>query len=174
MTVTLEIEIRRLDQEEVPEVLALMEDVASRLPNQGWFAASGEDYLRSVAGRDGELYGAYHNGVLVAFTTLAFPGLSEDNLGREFGVPEEELHLVAALDATVVHEAARGQGLQRLFHQLREEHARELGYRYLFSTVHPDNSFSWRNLEAAGLSLQFSRPMYGGLPRRCYAKRLDV
>jgi RimJ/RimL family protein N-acetyltransferase len=103
---------------------------------------------------------------------LAFPGLGSKNLGREFGVPEAELVRVAVLDATVVHESVRGQGLQRRFHKLREERARALGCLYLYSTVHPDNHVSRRTLEAAGFLLQFTRPMYGGFPRHCYAKRL--
>ncbi|MNR41111.1 hypothetical protein D3C85_1594580 [compost metagenome] len=98
--------------------------------------------------------------------------MSEKNLGREFGVPEQKLTHVAVLDATIVHESVRGRGLQRYFHDLREQRAREKGCHYIYATVHPDNAVSLANLEAQGLIRQFTRPMYGGKLRHCYAKRL--
>ncbi|MNI41158.1 Acetyltransferase (GNAT) family protein [compost metagenome] len=85
---------------------------------------------------------------------------------------EQDLIYVATLDATVVHEKARGRGLQRYFHELREIRAREYGCRYLYSTVHPNNQVSIKNLEAAGFTQQFTRPMYGGKPRHCMVKIL--
>ncbi|MFD0698232.1 GNAT family N-acetyltransferase [Paenibacillus sp. GCM10027628] len=165
-------EIRRIGHEEIPEVHKLMIDVVSRLPAQSFFAMDDEDSLHALIENQGEIYGAYVEARLVAYTVLAFPGPGSKNLGREFGVPETELTRVAVLDATVVHESARGQGLQRRFHELREERARARGCLHLYSTVHPDNHVSRRNLEASGFLLQFTRPMYGGLPRHCYAKRL--
>jgi GNAT superfamily N-acetyltransferase len=166
------LESRRLRHMDVPAIRALMVDVISRLPSQDFFAMDDEYYLHDHIEEKGEIYGAYLNGDLVAYSVLAFPGLNESNLGREFGVPVQELSYVAILDATVVHESVRGLGLQRYFHELREKRARENGYRYLYSTVHPKNHVSIKNLEAGGFILQFTRLMYGGKSRHCYAKRL--
>ncbi|WP_240343744.1 GNAT family N-acetyltransferase [Paenibacillus sp. SYP-B3998] len=164
--------IRRVCAQEVPEVHALTIDVLSRLPSEALYAMVTEDDLYAHVQDHGEIHGAFLNGRLVAYTILAFPGLGPNNLGREFGVPQAELQRVASLDGTVVHESVRGQGLQRQFHELREQRALAKGCLYLFSTVHPENHVSRLNLEAAGFELKFSRPMYGGLPRHCYAKRL--
>ena len=168
------LEIRRLGHRDVPDIRALMVDVVSRLASQDFFAMDDEDYLNVHIQEKGEIYGAFLNGKLVAYSVLAFPGRSESNLGREFGVPEQDLPYVAILDATIVHESVRGRGLQRYFHELREDRAREKGCRYLYSTVHPQNVVSKNNLEAEGFILQFTRPMYNGKPRHCYAKRLLV
>ncbi|MCR2803518.1 GNAT family N-acetyltransferase [Paenibacillus soyae] len=131
-----------------------------------------EAYFHEHVEEKGEIYGAFRQGDLVAYSVLAFPGRTDSNLGFESGVPDGELHRVAVLDSTVVHESARGLGLQRLFHELREQRARERQYLYLYSTVHPENYPSMNNLERAGFSLQFTRPMYGGKMRHCYFKRL--
>ncbi|WP_274654644.1 GNAT family N-acetyltransferase [Paenibacillus humicola] len=149
-----------------------MMDVISRISSQDLFAMDDEEYIDEHIEEKGEIYGAFLNGIFVAYSVLAFPGMSERNLGREFGVPEKELSKVAVLDSTVVHESARGLGLQRCFHDLREKRAREKDCLYLYSTVHPENVPSIKNLEAAGFTLQFTRPMYGGKARHCYAKRL--
>jgi ribosomal protein S18 acetylase RimI-like enzyme len=167
------LEIRRLGHRDVPAIRALMVDVVSRLASQELFAMDDEQRLNAHIEDKGEIYGAFQNGKLMAYSVLAFPGSSESNLGREFGVPESDLSYVAILDATIVHETVRGRGLQRYFHELREQRARECGSRYLYSTVHPDNVVSKHNLEAAGFLLQFTRPMYNGKPRHCYAKWLN-
>ncbi|QHT64033.1 GNAT family N-acetyltransferase [Paenibacillus lycopersici] len=167
------LEIRRLGGEYADDAHRLMLDVVSRLPDSALFATDDGGYFTELLARGGELYGAFGNGKLAAYSTLAYPGPGDGNLGREFGVPEEELDRVWMLDATIVHESARGRGLQRFFHELRERRARELGARCLYSTVHPANDASRRNLEAAGFVRQFTRPMYGGLMRHCYAKRLS-
>ncbi|GGG58248.1 GNAT family N-acetyltransferase [Paenibacillus radicis (ex Gao et al. 2016)] len=165
--------IRQLGHNQVPQIHELMLDVVSRLPDDVLFAADEENYFHKVMQQNGEIYGAFEKDKdkLMAYTVLACPGTTENNLGREFGVPEEELSRVWILDSTIVHESVRGRGLQRYFNQLREERAKALGGLYLYSTVHPDNKASIRNLEAAKLKLQFSRPMYGGLPRHCFAKK---
>ncbi|OCT17276.1 hypothetical protein A8709_27370 [Paenibacillus pectinilyticus] len=167
-----QLEIRRLSHLDLQEIQALMLDVISRLPFQDLFAMDDEDYFLEIINGKGEVYGAFNKGELVAYSVLAFPGVSESNLGTEFGVPEKELPYVAVLDSTIVQESVRGLGLQRFFHELREKRAKEKGYLYLYSTVHPENRASINNLEAAGFTLQFTRPMYGGKNRHCYSKRL--
>lgn len=165
-------EIRRLWEQDVPQVQTLLMDVVSRLPSDALYSTDRLEALYEYVEQKGEMYGVYQGDTLVAYTVIAFPGFSASNLGREFGVPEEELPRVASLEGTIVHESVRGQGLQRRFHAWREQRAREKDMLYLYATVHPDNAVSRQNLEAAGLTLQFSRPMYGGLPRHCFAKKL--
>lgn len=167
-----DLEIYRVGHEDVKRIRKLMENVISRLPAQELFAMDDEAYFHDHIEEKGEIYGAFLDGELVAYSVLAYPGISEKNLGREFGVPEHELPYVAVLDSTVVHESVRGRGLQRQFHELREQNAREKGFLYLYSTAHPDNVPSIINLEAAGFIRQFTRPMYGGKIRHCYSKRI--
>lgn len=169
----MELKFQRLGYEEVPAVRLLMKDVTSRLPTQDLFSMDDSFYLNKNVEDCGEIYGAFRNGDLVAYSVLTFPGVSPSNLGREFGVPENELLRVAVLDSTVVHESVRGNGLQRYFHSLRENRAYQFGCLHIYSTVHPDNYFSQRNLELSGFTIQFTRPMYGGLMRHCLAKRLN-
>ncbi|MDQ0208680.1 GNAT family N-acetyltransferase [Alkalicoccobacillus murimartini] len=168
-----QLETRRLNHLDLSAIRELMLDVISRLPSQELFAMDDERYFLDILNGTGEVYGVFRKEELVAFSVLAFPGVSESNLGIEFGIPERERSLVAALDSTVVHESVRGLGLQRYFHELRETRAKESGCLYLYSTVHPQNHASIKNLEAAGFTLQFTRPMYGGKDRHCYMKRLS-
>lgn len=166
------LDIRKLGHDEVAKIHELMLDVVSRLPHKSLFVTDDEDYFHDLLEQQGEIYGAYDKEKLVAYSVLAYPGTGKNNLGREFGVPDEELSRVWVLDSTIVHESVRGRGLQRYFNDLREKRAIIWGGRYLYSTVHPDNEASLRNLEAAQLSFQITRLMYGGFQRHCYAKQL--
>lgn len=167
-----DMEIRRLGHEDIADLVALMTDVTSRLPSKDHFASDNETYYHTYVLEDGEIHGAYLRGQFVAYTVLTFPKMRPGNLGREFGVAEDDLHEVACLEGTVVHESARGLGLQRYFLRLREQRARENGCRYVYATVHPDNHASVKNLESEGFVRRFTRPMYGGKLRHCYAKQL--
>lgn len=124
---------------EVKSILLLMNDVISRLPSQDLFAMDDEEYFHSHIQDMGAIFGAYLEKKLVAYSVLSFPGFSEYNLGREFGIVESNFPYVAALDSTVVHESVRGLGLQIRFHEIREKRAREKGCKYMYSTVHPQN-----------------------------------
>ena len=84
-----QLEMRRLEHSDLVNVIRLMNDVISRLPSQDLFAMDDEDYFREIFDGNGEVYGAFKNGSLVAFSVLAFPGGNEGNLGTEFGVWEE-------------------------------------------------------------------------------------
>ncbi|MFF2481117.1 GNAT family N-acetyltransferase [Paenibacillus sp. NPDC058071] len=168
------LKLRNIEYADIPEIVALTREVATRMPEPSHFVSTDEECLVNYLHDEvGVITGACdEQGRIAAYTILTFPGRSEDNLGRELGISEDELPLVASLDTTIVHEDARGQGLQLQFHRHREQIARSRGMRYLYATVHPDNAYSIRNLEAAGLTRRFTRFMYGGLPRHCYAKEL--
>lgn len=103
-----DLKIRRLTHDDVADIDKLMKDVVSRLPSRTLFATDDIDYLNAHIEDHGEIYGAWADDRLVAYSVLAFPGSAAKNLGREFGIAEDELHRVAVFDATIVHESVRG------------------------------------------------------------------
>ncbi len=167
--------IYRLSTAHIPEVYSLMQDVVSRLPNPDLFAWDDEESLYAYLEAGAEIYGACDGEKLIAYTLLSFPGLSDDNLGRQFepALSNEDLLRTAVFDTSIVHESHRGKGLQQYFNRLRERRAKERRAICLYATVHPDNTVSRGNLEAAGLVHQFTQPMYGGKLRMCYMKFLE-
>ena len=83
------------------------------------------------------------------------------------------LPFVAVLDSTIVHESVRGLGLQRLFHEIKERKGERVPIS-IFNGSPCQNHASINNLETAGFTRQFTRTMYGGKERHCYAKRLNI
>lgn len=54
----------------------------------------------------------------------------------------------------------RGQGIAKRLNQARLKIAQQQEFRYLFSTVHPDNTPSIRSLERMGFQVIEQRPMF--------------
>ena len=54
----------------------------------------------------------------------------------------------------------RGQGIGKQLGKIRVDWAKSLGFRYLFSTVHPDNTASMRLLTGLGMNKIAQKPMF--------------
>lgn len=61
---------------------------------------------------------------------------------------------------TLVHPDYRGQGINSQITALRVAEAKKIGVKYLFSTVHPDNTASLKTLQRAGLKAIDKRIMF--------------
>ena len=141
------------------------------------------------------------DGEMAAFLLVRHPGEAEDNLGRNLFKGSEVLRLrdsvaedaeakvaqvvretgeaadffcISHMESAAVHPDYRGRGLQGKLLQEAERIERQRGTRFLMATVHPDNVYSLRNLEAAGFQCIQETRKYGGLRRKVLCKRLDT
>ena len=73
----------------------------------------------------------------------------------------------------IVRYEYRGNGLQKELIARLGEHARERGYKWLSSTVSPENPWSMNNLIANGYTEAKVLVKYGGLKRILFAKKID-
>jgi len=61
---------------------------------------------------------------------------------------------------TLVHPGYRGRGINKQLTAIRVAEAKKCGVKYLFSTVHPDNTASLKTLQGAGLKAIDKRIMF--------------
>ena len=99
-----------------------------------------------------------------------FPGDSEENLGRDIGLPESELMLVAHMDSVAILPEYRGAGLQKRLMQHAEQELAEQGYRYFMCTVHPENRYSRQNIIKQGFKPVKTALKYGGYQREIFLR----
>lgn len=94
-----------------------------------------------LLGKSGYCVGAFNAGQeLIAFAAAYFPGAQADNLGLDLGFTGPQLGQAAHLEAGIVHPLFRGHHLQkRLYRELLEAIAKSGSYRFILSTVAPDN-----------------------------------
>lgn len=131
------------------------------------------------------------DGEFAAFLIVRHPGEAEDNLGQYLSencadrqtasgnvqtCGESDLTVllsrVAHMESAAVHPAHRGKGLQGKLLARAEEIEIARGTKFLMATVHPDNIYSLRNLEAAGYQCILETAKYGGLRRKVMCKVL--
>ncbi len=159
--------------EEAAEIHHLMEQVHAEMEHPEHFVCDDLPFVRRHIREEGFCLTARDaDGELVGALIVRFPGMAEDNLGRELSLPEKELGRVAHMESVVVAGQARGQGLFTQLLSAAEGICAEKGFRYLMGTVSPDNPASFKSFEKQGYGLIVTKPKYGGLMRRIYSKRI--
>lgn len=157
--------IRPAAEADLPVLFSIMEQGLASVP-KGWFAGETMEFLQThLSGQGFILLAQTPNGAIAGYFAARFPKDAPDNLGLDVGLPEEELPFVAHGELAVVAPAFRGQGLQLRLLEALEGRLCRLGYRHLLCTIHPENRFSRRNMEAAGYRPILQKEKYGGLPR---------
>ena len=164
--------IRRADPSELPGLHRLMMTVYRALPDPEVFSVAdiGEDWFLQVAAEGG--FGVLAEsaaGETAGFLMVVLPGRSEENLGRDIGLPEAELDRVALMDVAAVLPEHRGHGLERRMLLWAEE---QLPARFdrLMCTVSPANPASLHSIERSGYRAVLTKEKYGGHLRHIMLK----
>lgn len=153
----------------------LIGEVWAGMEKKEWYVPDDGEQIRSLL-ETGEgiafLAEEEETGELAGVFVVVFPGKGEKNLGREFGLSEEELPLAAHMDSAAVREKFRGFGLQRRLMETAEQALADRGIRYLFCTAHPENLYSQNNIRGLGYEAFQRKKMYGGRMRDLFVKRI--
>jgi ribosomal protein S18 acetylase RimI-like enzyme len=153
----------------------LIQKVWDQVENKAWFAADNAEYTyNALQEGNGIGYKAIDTdtGKLAAIFLVTIPGKSKENLGYDIGLPEEEMEYVASMDSIAVLAEYRGHGLQYKMMQNAEAELKDLGFRYLMCTIHPDNKFSRDNVLKQGYKVAATKEKYGGYLRDVLVKTL--
>jgi hypothetical protein len=153
--------LRPVEAHEAPAVLALQALSIGNL----MFPLSESQIQDLLAGGQGCILGVWLGQELIAFLAITLPGLSEHNLGRDAGLPEDLLPGVAQWTAVVVHPDHRGS---RLFHHLLRYTLERLQWtqvRRWLCVVRCENEFSLRVVLSTGARVLKTIRKYDGHER---------
>ncbi len=159
--------IRRATPDDVDYVMQLQDTIMEALPNKDIYAtysredsldALETDYCYIAFADNGELAGY---SVLIANTTPT----KEKNYGHYFDYTDEQLAKTCSLDLTMVTPKWRGHGLQRLFNKIRIGEAIDLGATEGYTSISPENPYSYNNFLILGWEIVDRRDLYGGKDR---------
>jgi len=146
----------------LPDLLSLQNFIAANLPCPEIFMLHDNMYFREALRLGSSVIGVTSEKELIAYSIIRIPGDSDDNLGRDINLLEEELLKVAHLQAVAVHPAYRGNGLQR---KLTSAHLRvieEMGFEHACCTVSPKNPVSLANMLSCGFVIEALHPKMHG------------
>ena len=142
-------EIAVVTEQDIPDILRMIHEIYSELPNKEWFSLDSDEEVTSY------------------MMTGGF-GLKAMCDGRLAGV----FIARANMEIAMVRKEYRGQGLQRKMMEESEQILKEQGYHYLLGTAHPDNVASVNTF----LKLQYEQVMtkekYGGMKRSIFCKAI--
>lgn len=167
--------IEKASVDSYQEIAELIESVWDQMEIKDWFVADSAEYTYKVLSEGkGTAYVAFEeeSNRLAAIFMIVFPGKSEDNLGRDAHISEEELAFVAHMESAAVLPEFRGHKLQYRLMQEGEKELKKLGYRYLMCTVHPENKFSLDNVRNQGYKIMKIGEKYDGYWRAVLLKKL--
>lgn len=146
----------------LPDLMSLQSVIAANLPCPEIFMLHEEKFFQEIFRLERSVIGVTTEEELIAFSIIRIPGLSDDNLGRDINLPEEELTKVAHLQAAAVHPAYRGNGLQRKLTFAHLDVIEDMGYEHACCTVSPKNPVSLANYLSCGLVIEGLRPKMQG------------
>ncbi len=165
-------DVRFLDERALQAILELQEQVARSLPSPEIFRLHDEDYFRRLLGSDRFVIGVMVEDNLIAYSLITVPGKGNENLGRDIGLPAEELEFVAHLQATAVHPGHRGNGLQRKMGIAHLKVIEDMGFEHVLCTVSPKNPASLGNILSIGFAIVALKPKFGSAWRYIMYKNL--
>ena len=165
-------QFRRANEGDLPEICRMVKLAGEIVPVKEWFEAEDEGFLAKHICEEGFTLLAKKDGQTAAIMIVRIPGMAEDNLGEYLKISREEMERVA-LEIAVVEPEYQGYGLQYELFCQAEEIVKNKQMWYLMATVHPDNIYSFRNMEKLGMKVILETKKYGGKRRYVMSKTLE-
>lgn len=166
--------IRRAAANDLSGILSIIETAVRNTADSDWFVPDGGAFLARHLEERGFILVADSAGAeIAAYLVVRFPGMDEDNLGRELRLPPDELLRVAHIESTAVLPAFYGNRLQSRLAGEAEACLSPGECRHLMATVHPNNHFSLNSMLRQGYRIVATVQKYGGLRRHILYKKLE-
>ena len=162
-----------LTEDQLSEVLSLQERVIGVLDQPEFLEPlTVEEFVYILRG-NGMMVGACVDDRLIAFRAMLDPGEDDEHLGIDAGVAQDELSSVLYSEISGVDPEFRGHGLQTILGKWLMEHIESDRYRYICTTVAPQNIPSLKDKFALGLRIKALKVKYGNKLRYILVKDLQ-
>lgn len=163
-------QLRLAVPEDVPEILAVMNEAYEAMENKADYITDEEGYIARHIKDEGFILVGEAEGVMAGFFMVSTPKPEENDLGQFLALSEEQLRKTALMDSAAVRPQFQGQGL--MGEMFREAVKRaEVQYPCLLGTVAPGNLPSRRNFEKMGFVVEKTVVKHGGYARLLMGKR---
>ena len=157
-----EFSIRTLTFDQMSDVLSLQDVVMENMQDKTLlYPLSRAELMESL--QIDYVCGAYNETEnLIAYCVLVVNRCGERSLAKDFGTkPEESI----TFDIIAVDPKWRGYGMQQRFIDWSIDTAKNLGVKYIHTTVNPENIHSEQNFVKRGFAVKKTVIKYGGLTR---------
>lgn len=154
--------IRQASVGDQDTILKIMDISRNALPNKSLFIADEPAFVQRILTHDGfGLLALDFSGIPAAYLLALFPGLSEENLGRDLCFQPDQLLQTAHVESLAVLPAHWGHHLQQSLISCALL-LLDSSYPYLMATVSPQNLPSLKSFQACGFQIQAQKEKYNG------------
>jgi len=160
--------IRMLDINDLSQLMEFQSCVHSGIEDKEQFVFTDQNECSDSLNND-ICIGVFSNNSLIAACILVINRDSDRNIGAKMGYDPLQS---ATLDSVFISPEYRGMGLQNYLISLRLELAAQLGAKYAFATVSPQNVHSLNNLQSSGFCSIYKGTMYGNFERFVMMRQL--
>ena len=158
--------VRKIDITSLDQLCVLDKLVIESMPRRDLYAGVTREEFIKYINLCGITVAAFIEEELIGFYLIYFPEDEADNLGLDVGVPKNELHLVAHLEATAVHPEYAGNNLLKTLAWVCFEEAKKIRtIKHLCITVSPYNYTSIHHIFDFGIYIRCLEYKYGGMLR---------
>jgi len=164
--------LKFLNEHDLNQILYLQDLVGKKLSDPTTYYMEPEQFFRQQLVVEKSAVGVFQKEKLVGFHMASFPGLSEDNLGMDVGLTQEELLQVAQMGPTAVHPDHRRKNLLQMIHEKHLRVVKGMGYEHICLTISPSNYPSIRATMHQGFVIKRLKLKFNNLLR--YVLHLDV
>jgi hypothetical protein len=169
-----EITIRRLEADQLVEILTLQRKVIESLSTGSFLQPLTEEEVSYILNGKGLMIGAYYHEQLIAFRAMLEPELDEEHLGKDAGLARNEWPLVLYSEISNVDPDFQGNGLQVLLGEILMKEVDSQRFHFICTTVAPFNIASLKDKFAHGMQIVALKVKYGDMLRYILMKDLTV
>ena len=128
-------EIAVVTEQDIPDILRMIHEIYSELPNKEWFSLDSDEEVTSYMMTGGFGLKAMCDGRLAGVFIARTKNLGDENLGYDLKFDEDQRKQSVHMEIAMVRKEYRGQGLQRKMMEESEQILKEQGYRVIGVTM---------------------------------------
>lgn len=152
----------------IDEYLEFYKYVKSNMKEPSWLGEFSLNELKNILNNEGKLFNFYDNNIIVC-SMLYIP--SNNKTLKKHNLKYDE-DLVGSCGPIMVNPEYVGNKFQKQMLELLDKYCKNIGKRYIFTKVHPDNIYSINNFISDGYKFVETYKTSSGESRSVYFKEI--
>ncbi len=153
---------------DLDKYIEFREDVRSKMEEPSWLGEIPKIGLEEMLSMGSKIY-VYYDGEIPVCTWMFIP--AGDDANEDLDIEGIDYKKMADIGPMFVNFDYLGHGLQKQMLEEFDEYLKSIDYKYVMTTVHPDNIYCRRNMENYSMELKGQKTFKRGL-RNIYFKEL--
>ena len=152
----------------IDEYLEFYKYVKSNMKEPSWLGEFSLNELKNILNNEGKLFNFYDNNIIVC-SMLYIPSNNKTLEKHNLKYDED---LVGSCGPIMVNPEYVGNKFQKQMLELLDKYCKNIGKRYIFTKVHPDNIYSINNFISDGYKFVETYKTSSGESRSVYFKEI--